>query len=826
MAIEPRSSQTGLPAEAALQAMAFRQCLSQLRSGDLAGAELLCRGMLRSSPGEAQMLHLLGTILGRLGRFEEAVDLFSKALPGVSDPAAVLHDQGMALARLKRHDQALASYDRAVAARPHYPEAWNSRGELLASLGRYPEALASFDRVLADRPDDAEALANRGDAFRALGRAKEALANYARCLALQPNHAGAINHRGMVLAGLGQYREALDLHNRAIELGPDDPEAHNARGVALSRLGRCAAALASFARALSLRPDYVEAFFNNADALATMGRHEEALDSYDRGLAIDPSHLEALHGRSMMLATLDRLEGALEGYDRLIAIAPNRSKALIGKGVLLSRLERYDEALACYDLALELSPDLDEARTRRAGAVDAVNRLGVAEAQFLRGRALGAIRRWTEALEAFDKAIAVRPDYPEAWNARGIALAELDEPADALESYDRAVALRQDYAEAHASRSSVLRSLDRPEEAIAAADRALALDPGQASALNKRGNALVSLGRIAEALDCYDRALATNRDLAESHFNRAACRLLAGDFERGWEEYEWRWRMPGFEKEKPRLQLPRWLGEEDIAGRTILLHAEQGHGDTIQFCRYVPLVAARGATVVLAVPPLLKSLLSSLPGASYVADGTNGVPTADIQCALLSLPLALGTRMGTIPGTVPYLEPPASRLRRWRENIGAKNGPRIGIAWSGSSLHKGDRKRSLALEQLEPIVALGRPFYCLQRELRPGDLPAFARFSNIRYFGEALRDFADTAALIAQLDLVIAVDTAVAHLAGAMGKQVWVLLPHAPDWRWMLGREDSPWYPTMRLFRQSRPADWSTVIERVRNELIGIAYHQ
>jgi tetratricopeptide (TPR) repeat protein len=823
MAIEPHSSQTGPAADAALPSMAFQQCLSRLRSGDLAGAESLCRRMLSSNPGEAQVLHLLGAILGRLGRFEEAVEFFSKALPGAADPAPLLHDQGMALARLRRHEQALASYDRAVAARPRYPEAWNSRGELLASLGRHQEALASFDRALADRPDHAGALANRGDAFRALGRPKEALSNYARCLALQPNHARAINHRGMVLAGLGQYREALELHNRAIELAPEDPEAHNARGVALSRLGLGPTALASFARALSLRPDYVEAFLNNADALTTMGRHEEALDSYDRGLAIEPTHLEAVHGRSMALAALDRLEAALEGYDRLIAAVPDRAKALIGKGFVLARLKRYEAALACYDLALELSPDLDEARTGRAGVVDAVKRLGVAEAQFLRGLALGAIGRWTAALEAFDKAIEVRPDYAEAWNARGLALAELDEPSDALESYDRALALRPDYAEAHANRSPALRNLGRIEEAVAAADRALSLDPGQISALNKRGNALLSLGRIAEALDCYDRALAANRDLPESHFNCAAGCLLAGDFERGWKEYEWRWQIEGFEKGKPRLQIPRWLGEEDIAGRTILLHAEQGHGDTIQFCRYVPLVAAKGATVVLAVPPLLKLLLSSLAGASHIADGSNGAPAADIQCALLSLPLALGTRLETIPSAVPYLQPPASHLRRWQEKLGPKRGFRIGIAWSGNSLHKSDRRRSLALEQLEPIVALGRPLYCLQRELRADDLPAFARFSTVEYFGEALRDFADTAALIAQLDLVIAVDTAVAHLAGAMGKQVWVLLPHAPDWRWMLGRDDSPWYPTMRLFRQPRPDDWSPVIDRVRGALMAVA---
>jgi len=815
--VERHLSQISRPPDNRLQSAIFRQCLASLRSGDLSRAELLCREVIGSGRGNAQLLHLLGVIVARRGRLEEAVGLFTRALEGAPDPAAVLLDRATALAQLKRREEALASCDRAVLLRPHFPEAWNRRGAVLVELGRFAEALPSFDRALADRPDYLEALANRGDAFRALGRAEEALANYTRCLALKPDHARVINARGLVFAGLGRYREVLDHHNRAIRLSPDDPEAHNARGVALSHLKQYAPALASLARALSLRPDYAEAFLNNAKALAAMGRHEEALDSYDRALAIDPTLVEALHGRGRVVGELGLPpQDALAAYERALAVEPGLAQALIGKGNVLSRLERYEEALACFDLALEAGIDVAEAQARRA---ELHNRLSVAEAHFFRAETLRVTERLSEAVADYDKAIALCPDYGAAWNGRGLALAELGEPADALDSYDRALALRVDYVAVHANRSAVLLTLGRAEEALAAADRALALDPGSASALNIRGNALRHLGHIAAALGSYERAVAAAPELAQSHFNRAVCRLLAGDFARGWDEYEWRRQLPGFEKGAPRPQQPLWLGDQDIAGRTILLYAEQGHGDTIQFSRYVPLVAEKGAAVVLGVQPLLNSLLASLPGVRQIVGPSDRSLPPDFRCPLLSLPLAFGTRLETIPATVPYLAAPAANLRRWQERLGPRRGPRVGIAWSGNRQHKSDRDRSLRLDELAPIAALGLPLYCLQREMRPSDLPDFAMFTNIEYYGDALRDFADTAALIAQLDLVVTVDTAVAHLAGAMGKPVWTLLPYSSDWRWLLDRDDSPWYPTMRLFRQPRPGDWGTVLDRVRREL-------
>ena len=508
-----------------------------------------------------------------------------------------------------------------------------------------------------------------------------------------------------------------------------------------------------------------------------------------------------------------------------MAANPALPQALIGKGNVLSRLERYQEALACYDRALQLSPELDAAEQGRAVVLDAIHRLGVAEAHCFRANTLYAIDQVAEAVEAFDQAIALCPEYADAWNGRGLALAELGELTDALACHDQAAALQPDRPGAHFNRSAALHSLGRDEEALAAADRALALDPGSAPALNNRGNALRALGRLSEALVSYDLAVAGDPQNAQSHFNRAVCRLAAGDFARGWEEYEWRTRLRGFEKGAPRMNMPQWLGEQEISGRTILLHAEQGHGDTLQFCRYVPLVAAAGATVVLAVQPLLGSLLETLPGVSRVAAPGDRELRADFRCSLLSLPLALAGRIRTIPARVPYLTSPQAKLEVWRDRLGPRRAPRVGIAWSGNPRHKNDRNRSMPLSQLAPIARLGLPLYCLQREMPLNDLHDFAAFANVEYFGEVLSDFTDTAALIAELDLVITVDTAVAHLAGAMGKPAWVLLPYAPDWRWMHDREDSPWYPTMRLLRQPRPGDWTAVLDRVRCDLVALLEH-
>jgi hypothetical protein len=402
-------------------------------------------------------------------------------------------------------------------------------------------------------------------------------------------------------------------------------------------------------------------------------------------------------------------------------------------------------------------------------------------------------------------------------------LRDLKRPAEALAAFDRALQLKPDFAEALSNRGLVLHELDRLDEALAAYDRSLQLRPDLADSHANRGNALQELGRHEEALAAYGRALAAWPGHEAIYLNESLSRLVTGDLAGGWPRYEWRWQHNSELPPARQFAEPLWLGREPIAGRTILVYAEQGLGDTIQFCRYARLLAERGATVLLRVQPPLVALLQGLEGVSLVFGAGEAPPPFDVHCPLLSLPLAFGTTLETIPPGGAYLRPTgatfAGRLAAWGARLGATDRPRVGLVWSGNVHHKNDRNRSIPLQAFAAIASPRARFIALQNEIRDADRAVLAQRGDIEWHGDALVDFAETAALVAQLDLVISVDTSVAHLAAAMGKPVWLLLPLNPDWRWLLGREDSPWYESMRLFRQTRRAAWGDVLERVGEEL-------
>jgi hypothetical protein len=370
------------------------------------------------------------------------------------------------------------------------------------------------------------------------------------------------------------------------------------------------------------------------------------------------------------------------------------------------------------------------------------------------------------------------------------------------------------------NRGVTLHKLRRPEEALASHDSALASRPDWAEALTNRGVALYDLKRFDEARASYDRAIALRPDYADAHFFKGLSSLVTGDFERGWVEYEWRRKAPSARITARDFPQPLWLGEDGIAGKTILFHSEQGFGDTIQFCRYVPLVATRDVRVIMEVEEPLRELIAGLAGTTQVIAKGDPLPDFDFQCPLPSLPLAFKTRPETIPSSAPYLHVPTQALEYWGALLGTKRSPRIGLAWAGNAKHVRDGERSMRLCDLLPLLDIDATFVSLQKEVRAGDAEMLASCDMLQ-FSQELGDFSDTAALISQLDLVISVDTSVAHLAGALGKPVWILLTHAPDWRWLLDRDDSPWYPSARLFRQHETREWGSLTMRVRQALLG-----
>jgi tetratricopeptide (TPR) repeat protein len=496
----------------------------------------------------------------------------------------------------------------------------------------------------------------------------------------------------------------------------------------------------------------------------------------------------ALHQRG-------RLVEAEPIYRHILRVVPNHFDAQHLLGVLLHQQGQNAEALKFINAALQQRPNEVVALTNR-------------------GAVLNGLKRFEETLATCDKAISIKPDYAEAFNNRGFALKEFKRVEEALASFDKAIALKPNYADALNNRGIALHALGRLDEALASYDKAIALRPNYADALNNRGITLYELRRHGEALASFDNAIALRLDHAHAHWNRAQLRLLTGDFARGWAEHEWRLTSNAFLKRN--FPQPLWLGDEAIDGKTILLHSEQGFGDTIQFCRYVPLVADRGACVILEVKEPLRELMTSLAGVSEVMSEGEPLPAFDVQCPLLSLPLVFQTRIETIPSAMPYLRAPAEAVKDWEARLGPKRRARIGLVWVGNAGHKRDQDRSISLQTLLPLLNIDATFISLQKDMRPADAAVFDQHGGILNFSDALRAFSDTAALISQLDLVISVDTSVAHLAGALGKPVWVLLTFVPDWRWLLDREDSPWYPTARLFRQGDRRTWDSVIMSVR----------
>ena len=425
-----------------------------------------------------------------------------------------------------------------------------------------------------------------------------------------------------------------------------------------------------------------------------------------------------------------------------------------------------------------------------------------------------------EAVRLFDASLKIDRNQEVALFNRGNALFKLKRYAEALASYNRAVALWPGHAPLLNNRGNALLGLGRRMEALAAFDRVIAIDPGYVDAHFNRANALAQLDRVAEALAGMDRAAALDPDHAEAQYNRALLRLRLGAYGQGWRLMEWRWRMP--DAELPRLfPQPVWLGDADVADKTVLLHAEQGYGDSVQMCRYAPLVAARGARVILDVQRPLVPAMSRLEGVAQLVATGDPLPPFDLYCPLMSLPWAFRTELDTVPRAVPYLRAAPETVRRWAERLGPARGKRVGLVWAGSKANTNNDQRSVGLRAVLPLLECGAEVIALQKELSPEDRALAAATPRLRAVGDALEDFGDTAAVMELLDLVVTVDTSAAHLAGALGRPVWVMLSPAADWRWLAGEADAPWYPTARLFRWDAGRGWPGVVAQVKAALVG-----
>lgn len=672
------------------------------------------------------------------------------------------------------------------------------------AAGRPDRAGVLCAEVLKVDPEHVPALHLAAVAAFVTDRAAEGAALLRRVFTVDPDHAPALVTLGDALAVKGEQEGAVAAFRRALIRRPDDAGLHNKLGVALGELSRFDEAEAAYRGALALDAHLTRANFNLAVALAGQGRLAEAEEAYRAVLAREPVYLGAWLNLGNLLADQARLDEAEAAYRHAIEIDPDDAGLLCNLGAVLYRRGALEDAISAYRRALALAPDNAPA-LRLLGLV-------MHEAGHLEEAA--AIYRQNLASDSSDHIVA---------SNLGACLSELGTLDEAIAACEHALLLRPDHAPAWTNLGIIFEKQERAEDAVAAHRCAVAADPAYAKGYANLAVALRNAGEIDEALSVSHRAIALDPEQPLAQYNHAHFLLMNGDFAAGFEAYRWRRKCKTLSDGDPAFGEPEWQGEP-LDGRTLLLFAEYGLGDALHFVRYVPMVAARGGRIVLQVQPALAVLLRQLPDVTVVARG-EPLPPFDLQLPLMSLPRIFGTTLLTVPADIPYLLADPAKVSRWRAALADVTALKVGVAWAGNIKHKGDRQRSLSAEAVLPrLVMPGVQLYSLQKEPRPDDAPVLAALGgDVVDLAPALSDFTDTAAAIAALDLVVAVDTSVAHLAGALGRPVWMLTPYALDWRWLREREDSPWYPTMRLFRQRRPREWEDPLMRLSAALAVLA---
>jgi tetratricopeptide (TPR) repeat protein len=615
------------------------------------------------------------------------------------------------------------------------------------------------------------------------GQSAQARALCLQALRIDPDCFEALLFLAFIALHAKQPQEAIDWVNQAIAQNDRHADAYFLRGEAQQMAGHDQAAAASYEAALSLAPKHVHALNNRGNAYFSLGLYERALESYNSAVELNPAQASFQNNRGLALKALGQLDPAIACFERAITLQPEYGLAHFNLGLSLFATGKFAEAVASHAEALRLMPAHAPSNTGHADA-------------------LRAMSQYEASLASYDRALSLDPTNADIHNNRGLALHYWGKHEAALADYDAAIRLNSLHADARCN----------------------------------RGMALDALTRHAEALASYEAALAITPDHAVAHFNHALCHLTLGNYGDGWPEYEWRWKTAQLASSQLICSQPLWLGGEALRDKRILVHAEQGLGDSLQFCRYLPLLSALGAQVFVQIQPPLVTLIERMDGISRVIAQGEPLPEFDFHCPLMSLPLALGTTLDTVPCPPRYLSPSQARSQAWAERLGPRTLPRIGLVWAGAPhLSRAvqrpvDQRRSIALSSFAGLRTTNAQFYSLQKGLAAAsqlrDLLGMHWNGPqiIDHTGE-LHDFEDTAALVDQLDLVISVDTSVAHLAGALGKPVWLLNRFDTCWRWLSAGDRSVWYPSMKIFRQRSAGEWDEVIARVQAELMQFTSH-
>lgn len=611
----------------------------------------------------------------------------------------------------------------------------------------------------------------------------------------------------LLLYDKGKSSEAEILSRQLLGMTPENPTVLHLLGLIAVQRGQLQEALELIGHALKVDSGNAMALMNYGNVLGALGNPEKALMSYDSALAIEPKNVMAWNSRGAALHRLGRYDEAITSYRRALQIAPDAAIVLSNIGLSLQSAERFSEALSCYDKSLENEP-------------------GDADTLANRAAVLKALGRREETIETLDRLAAVSGNNVGLWLQRALLLKDLGNFEDALRSCDAALAIAPDHPETFNTRGMILSASRNFAEAIRYYDRALAIRPDFSEAIFHRGNAMLGCGLLDEALNSFQKAIEANPEYAQAHFNKGLCLLTKGQFQEGFPSYEWRKKLPK-PIENQAFAQPLWTGKQDIAGKALFLYSiEQGLGDTIQFYRYALMARDRGAHVILAVQDVLVQLLRDAGGNIEIIDSQTSPKHFDFHAPLMSLLLAFATDIDTIPATATYLRAQPRKVEEWARKIG-KHGFKVGISWQGNRDGAADVGRSLSLPFFKGLskiatvrlISLQKNFGSEQVENLPSDMAVESLGAE---FDAGPHAFIDSAAVLENLDLVITSDTAMAHLAGALGTPAWVALRFLPDWRWLLDRTDSPWYPSLRLFRQKQVDDWAGVFADMQSALASV----
>ena len=700
-------------------------------------------------------------------------------------------------------------------------------------------SLLAFEAATLHGPQMFDAFVNLGNAYLQVRRGQDALKAYQAALKLQPDSDLTYANQAEAYRQLHDTTQALCSYGKALQLAPNKHSYLVKAGNLLRELHRHEEAIVCFEQAIDIEPDQAEAYAHMAISMAELGHLDAAFGCCKIALEIDPTQSVAHYHRALLEIRQDDKQGALRSLNAALENAPQSSAALMSKGLLLINLKDPAAALIALDRAIELGVktadiyhqraycqkelkqlelavnDLETALTLDPKHADALMTLGVISQE---------MGRYEAAVGLYTQTIALNPAKAEAYSNLGAVLFEMNRYEDALETLRAAIDMAPQLVNAWSNLGATLMKLYQYEDALKAFDQVLLLDPKHVDAYCHQGLILHDLRRFDDAMTCYDKALTIDPESTLARWNQSICLLLQGDFKRGWPAYEARWQHKKLQLTLRDYAQPRWTEPGSLKGKSILVYAEQGLGDTLQFARFLPQLTEQGAKVSFEVHrPLVPLLARCLPLINVFEMGQTP-PYFDLHAPLLSLPGLLGCCASTIPTPDRYLNASPNKMTEWQQRLGNAQRLRIGLVWRGNPAHQNDRNRSMSLQTLLEALPQGVDYFCLQNQIHSQDLQILEKTNRVRTFAQDLRDFDDTAALCQLMDLVISVDTSVAHLSAALGKKTWTLIPYSPDWRWMLSGTDTPWYQSMHLYRQTTPGSWGQSLailsENLANELL------